>query len=337
MCTHVDSISDSTKEFKVKSNAFWIKKGPQIYDPAIVTIISNSKNQLSASLSKNGICQVWNTKTGVDYYTLQLENNVQITELAFSHDGRQLVTIASSTIYDPGSSRGNYHTDEIKVSLWDAINGTWIKDFSFQQDDPPENIGFSLDDSNLLLINLGKKQVLDIRTGRIIKEGTTDIISQDGVFSPLDTYYLVPYSPRNGDFSLWDLHNDSLLLSRTAYKGFIRTFTWSLNEDILVTTGQEEQTIKTWKIPNGELLRTINLNVAVVHSGSVSPNGKYFAGGSINGEVNVWDLQSGTIIQSYKEYHVYVHCIAWSPTEDLVYSGFSDGTIIAIKTSFSQK
>jgi WD40 repeat protein len=331
-----NQISDSTRKEWAKSNIIWIKKGMPTSRPSIIDIVTNYKNNLCGSLNEDGICQIWNMETGVDLYVLHLEHEIPVHCLRFSHDGKFLATNASSTIYDPGSSRGNYHTDEIKVSLWSSINGQWIKDFQFQQDDPPCNLEFSDDNKYLFFYNRCRIEIRNIDSGVVIKTGIWRPIDS-GFFLPQKIISITPFYPHDGDFSVWDIYKDSLLYSKNAYQGFIRTFTCSNDENILATTGQEDQTLKIWKISTGELLRSFTLNVPQVHYGSISPDGQYFAAGSTNGDVNILELEKGEIVQSYKEYHAYVHSIAWSYDGKIVFVGYIDGTIIALKACLCTK
>jgi WD40 repeat protein len=331
---NANQISDSTKEEWSKSNIAWIKKGISTSRPSIVCIVANSKNHLCGSLTEDGICQVWNMGTGVDLYTLHIDHDIPVHRMAFSHDGKYLVTNASSTIYDPESPRGNYHTDEIKVSLWHSDNGKWIKDFKFKQDDPPCNLEFSDDDKNLFFYNRCRIEIYDVDSSALIKSGIWRPFDS-GFFLPQKKLSIAPYYPHDGDFSVWDIYKDSLLYSKSAYKGFIRTYSCSKDENILATTGQEDQTIKMWNISSGELLHSFTLNVPQVHYGSISPDGKYYAAGSTNGDVNIFELEKGEIVQSYKKYHSYIHSVTWSPEGNIVFVGFIDGTIIAFKSSFS--
>jgi len=297
-------------------------------------IVSNRDNHLSASLYNNGTAQIWNTQTGMNEYVLSEGNGIPIHELVFSRNGSQMATIASSTIYDPGSERGNYHTDEIKVSLWNSKDVSWIKNLSFKQDDPPSVLEFSQDDKSLIVYNLGKIQIYDIQSDSLMRDGKFDPEGFERIFSSSGKYVIYTEAQSVGQLELWDVLKDSLVLTKTAHNGFIRTTSWDAKDSILVTTGQDDHTLKVWSFPSCQLIRSIDLNAPKIHYGSVSPSGKYFAGGSINGEMDIWDIQSGRIIQKYDEYPCYIHAVSWSPDENLLFTGFQDGTIIAFKTDF---
>ena len=95
--------------------------------------------------------------------------------------------------------------------------------------------------------------------------------------------------------------------------------------------------LKVWEMPQGKLQRSFRMDVPPVHCGSVSPSGRYFAGGSITGDLNVWGLDSGRIVQSFHLNAGYIRTVAWSPDESLIFMGFLDGTIIALRNMMLKK
>jgi WD40 repeat protein len=86
----------------------------------------------------------------------------------------------------------------------------------------------------------------------------------------------------------------------------------------------------------GNLIKTIPLHTDQINCGCISPSGKYYAGGSNTGEINIWELSNSNIIQTFKDNASNVCCITWSPDEKLVFSGCSTGKIIAIKNKAIQ-
>jgi WD40 repeat protein len=291
-------------------------------------IESNARNGLSASLSQDGRICVWETATGKDAYTLSYFDNLLMQNLTFSHDGKYIVTFASRTVYDPGSPKGNYHTDEVNASLWDAGSGEWIREYPFGPDDWISNLGFTRDDKGLLVSIGDNIQKYDIATGKLVSESRPHTT---GRISPQSTYSVAFAYPNNGDIAVWNLSRDTLEFIRNAHPGFTRTVSVSDDETILVSSGQEDQKVKVWEMPQGKLRNEFRMNVPQVHPGCVSPSGKYFAGGSVTGAVSIWDLKSGRLLQSFNDYPCYLWSVAWSPDEKLIFGGFNDGTIIAVR------
>ena len=88
--------------------------------------------------------------------------------------------------------------------------------------------------------------------------------------------------------------------------------------------------IKVLNIPDGKIVKTFKMNITEVQNGSVSPSGKYFAGGNRGGVIEIWDMESGNIVRTYNEYKYVVSSICWSSDGKYVYCGYFDGTIIAL-------
>ena len=296
------------------------------HDP-VQAIISNSRNGLSLSLGQDGQVRAWKTETGSETYTLGFPDGLGINKLGMSHNGKLVATVASRTVYDPNSPRGNYHTDLVNLSVWDAITGQWIREFPFGEEEWLGCVGFTPDDQGLLVEHGDKVQTYDISKGTLKREAHTKI---SGELSPSGRYIIGSSVRSNGDLAVWNLSRDTLEFIRRAHSGFTRTFSITADEMILVSTGQEDQTAKVWEMPQGRLRNQFQMGVPTVHYGSVSPSGKFFAGGSITGDINIWKLESGEHLQSFSGYPCYIWSISWSPDEQLIFAGFSDGTIIAL-------
>ncbi|MDD8019063.1 MAG: hypothetical protein PHP42_11865 [Bacteroidota bacterium] len=294
----------------------------------VSNICSNGQNKLSASVSQDGKAYIWETASGKNIYSLQYDDNLQIHNLVFSHNGKYIVTIASRMIYDPGSSRGNYYTDSINVSLWDAYKGEWLKEYFFDQEERPSGVGFTIDDKNLLVTNNDRIQTYNVQTGKLIRESRPYTY---GTISPKSKYSVESSFHDNGDVAVWNILKDTIQFIRNAHNGFTRTVSFSDDESILVSSGQDDGMLKVWKMPEGKLQNSFNMNVPQVHYGCVSPSGKYFVGGSITGEINVWELESGRVVQTFMKYPCYISSIAWSSDETLIFAGFLDGTVIALR------
>jgi WD40 repeat protein len=68
----------------------------------------------------------------------------------------------------------------------------------------------------------------------------------------------------------------------------------------------------------------------MVMSVAWSPDGRRLASGGgsrDSGELFIWDIQSGKHVQTFAEHPGVVYTVTWSPTEDLLVSGGSDGIL----------
>ena len=298
------------------------------HNRAVETIISNGPSGLSLSLSDDGKAKAWQTTSGKNVYSLELYDGMQIGQLAISHNGKLVATVAWRTVYDPNSPRGNYHTDDVKISTWEADNGEWIRDYPSDPEEWYFGFGFTLDDQGLLVSRGDTIQTYDVSTGKLIRERR---LNTSGSLSPRSGYFVAHSIQSNGDIAVWNLSTDTLEFVRDAHAGFTRTLSVSDDETILVSTGQEDQVAKVWEMAQGKLRNQFKMTVPEVRSSCVSPSGRFFVTGSITGAMSIWELESGRLLQSSNEYPGYVSSVGWSPDEKLVFAGFSDGTIIAIR------
>jgi len=307
-------------------------------DP-VENICSDHHNKLCASLS-GGQVIVWETSNGKKVCALRFDSGIRIEQFAFSHSGIYIATIGSILMNEPGSPHGNFYQDSVNFALWNAADGKLINKYTFNQYESFSNIDFTLDDKNILLNNRGKIQTFDFQTEKLLNENHHD--ASFGWFSPQSTYSIVYKNDRANNISLavWNIQKDSLVFNLTTEININKTFSMpdmskvvsmSYDERILTLLDIEYTTLKIWEMKTGKQVKIIPIHVSQLYTGCISPNGKYYATGSEKGEINIVELSSGNIIQTYKDYSYNIYCILWSPDEKLIYAGYRNGTIIALR------
>jgi len=294
-----------------------------------ITDIACSRGlNISASLSEDGTIFVWESATGKALWSLTLEY-LQGRTLTFTPDGNFLVSSGYHVAENDSSERPNdYKIDSLKLFILDGLTGKKVSQRSLACTNIVTTT-ISPDSNQVLISSDSGLQAWDLSTGLLTKPRSFDRYER-GAYSPKADYLLI--AEGEGGFRVVDLKTGHVLLNTQAHRGFTRTISWSLDEKLLVTTGQDDNTLKVWEIPGRRLAKTISLDVPQVHYGSVSPSGKYFAGSGKNGIVTIWDLESGNRIRSYLENPTYIWSIAWSADEAFVYAGHNDGTIVAWRT-----
>jgi WD40 repeat protein len=290
-------------------------------------IITDEQNQNSASLSSNGKVLVWSTSNGKTLWNLQIPD-LSMSYMTFSHDGKYLATYATRTVYDPESAQGNYHIDSVNLALWNMHTGSLDRDYNIGLNEPP-GLTFSKDDKNLITVGGTVLKTWDINSEKILQEDKLPQYGGFDVFSPNTNYLIDANYDRAGRIAVWDIGKKTLAYTLYAHSGYTRTASFSKDEKILVSTGQDDKNLKVWGLPDGKMLKTFNLDIPQIRCGSVSPSGRYYAGGNINGLVTIWNLADGKKVRSYDDYQCDVFSMKWSPDEKLVFSGHRDGTIIA--------
>lgn len=101
--------------------------------------------------------------------------------------------------------------------------------------------------------------------------------------------------------------------------------------------------IHLWDIETGKLKRTLvgylaksNPNriqtrynpSSQIDSVTFSPDGKVLANGSLNGEIRLWDINSGKIIRKFTEQFGFIKSLSFSPDGRFLASGSDDGSIL---------
>jgi WD40 repeat protein len=293
----------------------------------IVQILCNSASNISASLSEEGKVFVWESATGKIIWGMTTEY-LSGRSLSFTNDGKCLVGIGFHQRPEPSSNTFNeYIIDSLKVFKWNGLTGEKIKEQSHVWSDYALTT-ITPDGKKVLISSAHGLQEWDLSIDKLSKARSFEAI-ESGSYSPKTNYLVIVDI---GHLQLIDLKTGQQIINTQAHHGFLRTVSWSKDEKLLITTGQDDNALKVWEIPDGRLAKTVMLDVQDVHYGSVSPTGKYFAGSGKNGMVTIWDLDTGSRIRSYSENPTYIWSIAWSADEAFVYAGHNDGTVVAWKT-----
>jgi WD40 repeat protein len=79
-------------------------------------------------------------------------------------------------------------------------------------------------------------------------------------------------------------------------RGFGQPFLFSPDDRLIVTT-LDDQTVGTWLVSTGKLVRTFSLEW--VSSVDISPDGRYLVAASQTGKVVLWDLKTGKQLQTF--------------------------------------
>lgn len=297
----------------------------------IKKIIANKKNNSIASLSESGKVFVWDWETGRRICKFKHNSNV-IHNIDFTKNGKNLVAYSYYESDDTTSFNAmDKNQDSLSISFWNAKSGKMEKEIPFNVKGY-YSASLSHDGNKLLLSNNGKLRVFDLFSKELLELINLSPDYSPGIYSPKKDYIVFTGYPY-GKLAMYDLKEGKVLFTVKAHRGFVRTFSWSKDEKIFVSSGQDDNSLKVWEMPDGKLLKTIKLNKPKVHYGSVSPDGKYFAGSSKNGFIYIWKLENGEVIQSFHASSNYIFSLTWSSDGNFLFEGVSDGTIIAWKTN----
>jgi WD40 repeat protein len=294
------------------------------YDRPSVTLAGPKGEILSVAFSPDGktiaggsadkTIWLWDSASGEIRHSLK-EHAAGVRTIAFSPDGK---TIASGG-------------DDRELLLWDAANGKLRERRHLRYD--VMSIAFSPDG-----------QTIVVGSGALYLFNAANL---NGAFREIatDEFYVlaVAVSPdgktiagsTRGQINLWDVESGSL--KRTLAKGKVaaRSIAFAPDGRRLVG-GSGEGKVLLWDVPSGDLKRTIDgsrgntIAVAIPPRGNLLASGSYDYDpdtGSFQGEIELWDLESGDFRKMLVRQKVKVISIAVSPDGKIVAGGNGNGTI----------
>jgi WD40 repeat protein len=93
------------------------------------------------------------------------------------------------------------------------------------------------------------------------------------------------------------------------------------------SSGSNDNTIKVWRLADGQLLRTLSGHENWVNSVAISADGKTIVSGSSDGTIKVWRLADGKLLRTLTVHKDIVYSVAISADGKTIVSGGRDGTI----------
>ncbi len=325
-----------------KSTALWTLKGHQ---GTITSVNFSSDGKRLASGSADKTARVWDLENaGAAIRSLE-HSRGDCWVARFSADG-QLIAAAD----------GN------RVRLWDAATGRLVRDLSAGDTSRVFSVAFSPTDSNLLATghggqaNLSYVSLWDIHTGTEIARlpGATDlpgfkVAEENGpvgalAFSPDGKYLVAGFGSKwllSADSSptplkVWEVATRRLIRRLNGHTGFCVSLDFS-NDGKLLASGSRDGTAiiwsaRTWKstltlLDPDQRLSFGRAGRGMVDDVAFSPDGKILALASRGGNVQLWDVASGKLLQALKGHSNAVQAVAFSPDGRTLASGGSDQTV----------
>ncbi|MCP4345427.1 MAG: tetratricopeptide repeat protein [Desulfobacterales bacterium] len=109
------------------------------------------------------------------------------------------------------------------------------------------------------------------------------------------------------------------------HAGEVRTVAFSPDGAILAS-GDNDNIIRLWDIPNRKLLKTLEGHNNSVWSLAFSPKGR-LASGSSDNTIKLWDVTEGKLLQTLEGHKGRVRSVAFNPDGTLLASGGDDNTV----------
>ena len=302
----------------------------QLFDPrdgkTIATFHANQSPVVSAAFSPDGkiiitahddAARLWDTGAGQALMTIPIDNSAKVPVAATS-DGKNIITVA-----DDGTTVWNIASQNSRVSYKQEGSTPLLS--------PDGNKTLALTEENQLL-------VLDSVTGRLTS--TLEIAALD----PDSTFITGAFS-RDGKHVLlaadkivyvWETNHGKLVAKLEGHRDDVHYADFSPNGKLVVTVS-EDLTSRLWSVPDARLLYTLDgatsgritalLGGAPADEKSIlaaafSPAGNIVATADSEGEVRLWDTDSGRLAARLS--HEGVGRIVFSPDGNTVITAGSD-------------
>ncbi|KAF8834760.1 WD40 repeat-like protein [Paxillus ammoniavirescens] len=270
-----------------------------------VGFLPDGKQVISGSEDRN--IRAWMIEDGGEVGTV-MKQGTPVLAVAVSSNGQWIATggmAKTITIWDAT-------THEKAVEL-DAHSG-WVKSLAFSPDSARVVSGSGDGTVIVWSTTTGERLV-----GPPSLKGHTDRVDSVA-FSPDGNEFA---SCVEGDIRIWHGHTGELIIPPIQVKA--RSLAWSPNGRRLIV-GCRGGAIKLFDTSSGSLFAEWKGHTRVVYSIATSPNGKFFASGSGDSTIRLWDAttlqQIGPALQ-----HDQVYSIAISPDGHHLVSGGLDRNV----------
>jgi WD40 repeat protein/tRNA A-37 threonylcarbamoyl transferase component Bud32 len=272
-----------------------------------------------ASACVDGTVSVWDTRTGQEIHKLEAHKN-SVRSVAVSPDGKWL------------ASGGGDQT----VRLWDASSGQSVRTFKGHAS-YIKSVAFSPDGTRLASASLdGTVKVWELATDNepLTLKGHTNGV-QGAVFSPDGTR--LASASLDGTVKVWDVMLNQDALPLRGHLGIIQRVTFSPDGTRLASAGRD-RSIKIWDTTTGQLIRELKGHADTVNDVAFSPDGTRLAAavGDLfpaqpnkprQGEVVVWDAQTGQVLLACQHSKDSINGVAFSPDGTRIASASQDGSV----------
>ncbi|KIJ10804.1 hypothetical protein PAXINDRAFT_119273 [Paxillus involutus ATCC 200175] len=270
----------------------------------------DSARVVSGSTDKTVI--IWSTTTTTTTTTGKSHPDI-ITSITLSPNGKFM----ASTSHD--------RTVPKNITIWDAttyekvieLEGHLAGNFT-------RSLEFSRDSTRLVSGSTDKTVIVwNTVTGRQLSDplkGHTNSV-WEAHFSPNGDKIA---SCDGCDIRIWDSHSGNLVIQPITVKAL--SLAWTPNGQQLIA-GCTEGSIKHFYSPTGFLLADWQVHASLVHSISVSPNGKFVASASPDKTVRLWAMTASKQIGSPLQCPDRVYSVAISPDGTRLARGGRDGKV----------
>ena len=239
-----------------------------------------------------------NVKNGKQKLSITKSNQIRISKLLFSQDGKTLISC--------GTSKDHKQT----VELWDTETGNL-------------NITVKTNDYNLKPIAFSADSQVFVSSGNVgIQFWNTTIGEQifsvkdspayfhDFVFSPNESMFAISSSDET--IRLWDTKSRKQFAVLIGHTGTISSMAFAPDGDTIATASTDE-TIRLWNTKTGKHITTLVGHTGMVEKVLYSPDGETLVSASRDKTIRVWNVVTGKHKSTLVGHIGHPSSIAFSP------------------------
>ena len=268
---------------------------------------------LAVSGGWDGTLRVWDLKSRICRHVLQADGT-KVESVSITADGRRAVSSGA----DP------------TLRVWDVESGQCLRTF-LGHTDKIHTVSHTPDGRRA--VSGGEDltlRVWNLESGRCLQalEGHTRRVSSVQ-FTPDGLYVVSGGDDRT--LRVWDRYSGKCLRNlEKDTRGMYRVFSVNITPDgrlaVFGVGGYIRWSWHAWDIESGDFLMSYHGHIANVDSVSVSSNGRRAVSGSEDHTLSVWDVESGTCLQTLRHLGA-VSCVSLTPDGRCAISGGAHGTL----------
>jgi WD40 repeat protein/serine/threonine protein kinase len=333
------------------------------HDQPLIAVAWSPDGRWIASAGWDQVVKVWDVSTRREVHALRGHRDL-VNGLAFSHDGRRLASSsddASAKIWDAEKGeeiltlRGHRATvnapafspDDRRLVTASDDGTAKIRDAGSRQESLAlrghqgrvTSVDFHPDGRHLLSAGVDRTlKVWDPRTGRMS-------LDLRGVSRPV---WRAVYSPdgrmmasaggdwtkrdESGEVVVRDAADGRVIRSRKAHRSVAWCVAFSPDGHLLASSGGEASRgpgeILLWDIASGRQSRTIGAVMPFgIHFVAFSPDGRRIASATLDGSVQIWDVESGEPVRTLDHHRSRVYGVAFDHEGTRLVSASEDNTL----------
>jgi len=310
---NIDFVKNGTciiyKSFE-KATLWNVISGKKIYAVRYYSFLNASDlspdgNQyLSANTDENTV-SLWDLKT--EKLIKTFPENVGVTKVRFSPDGKLLLS-------------GN--VDNIKI--WDISSGELIREYEYSKN--LQYLFCNIDITRIVAVdNDDTIKIWGLNSGKLLrefKEYMRDTRFEQSFSS--DGKRIITLNLSGKGLKLLNVDSGKLIKSFDSHFIDIDTLSFSPDGTKIISARVEYNNITLLDADSGEFIKAYKTQNP--KSVNFSHDGKFIVSGNLDNTVNVWNVNSGELIRSFKNIPS-VWAVNFRPDGNQIVSGSLDGTI----------